>query len=103
MKYKQEQIDLSSIRIDETVDKNRKDRAKWRKAMQSYCDRQQSNGRADMHGWCACGYMDFCNYCNGGDMAKACVDGIEEMCHERGISIDYSRTDYEKQLEELEQ
>ena len=34
MKYKQEQMDLSSIRIDETVNKSRKACAKWRKGMQ---------------------------------------------------------------------
>lgn len=101
MKCVQEQMDLSNIRVDETANKNRKNRSKWRKGMQAYCDRQQINGRADKDGWCACGYMGICYYCNGSDMAKACVDAIEEMCYERGISIDFSRTDYEKQLEEI--
>lgn len=103
MKCVQEQMNLSNIRIDETVNKSRKNRAKWRKGMQAYCDRQQIYGRADKDGWCACGYMGFCYYCNGSDIKKACVDGIEEMCYEKKISIDYSRTDYEKQLEEINQ
>lgn len=102
MKYKQEQIDISKIPIDKTVNKNRKARAKWRNGMQSYCDRQQRNGRAEKDGWCACGYMNFCSYCNGADIAKACVDSIEEMCNEKKISIDYSQTNYERQIKEFE-
>lgn len=101
MKYKQEQIDLSNIYIDEAVSKKRKYRAKWRKGMQAYCDKQHTNGRAGKDGWCACGYMSYCDYCKGSDIAKACVDSIEEECYEKRISIDYSRTDYEKQLEEI--
>mgnify|MGYP006981641193 CR=1 FL=1 len=103
MKCVQEQMDLSNIRVDETANKNRKNRSKWRNGMQAYCDRQQINGRADKDGWCACGYMNMCYYCNGADITKACVDAIEEMCYEKKISIEYSRTDYEKQLKDFEQ
>lgn len=96
-----EQLTLCDMdKIDNT---KRKNRAKWRKGMQSYCDRQQQNGNADMNGWCACGYMDFCNYCNGADFSRACVDSIEEMCNEKLIIIDYSRTDYEQQLKDYEE
>lgn len=95
-----EQLTLCDMdKIDNT---KRQNRTKWRKGMQSYCDRQQQNGNADMNGWCACGYMDFCNYCNGADFSRACVDSIEEMCNKKGIIIDFSRTDYEKQLKEYE-
>lgn len=93
---------LSLCDMDKIDNTKRQNRTKWRKGMQSYCDRQQQNGNADMNGWCACGYMDFCNNCNGADFSRACVDSIEEMCNKKGIIIDYSRTDYEKQLKEYE-
>ena len=105
MKYIQEQLDLSELRVDETVAKKREQRSKWRKGMQEYCDEASVTDRAARTGWCVCGYMTFCDYCKAGprnSYSRACVNALEDMCAERNISIDYGRTDYEKQLEDIE-
>lgn len=105
MKYIQDQIDLSEIRVDETANKNRKLRLKWRKGMQEYCDKASTSDRAERTGYCVCGYMSFCDYCKAGlrnSYSRACVNAIEDMCSEHRISLDYARADYEKQIEEID-
>lgn len=102
MKYEQSQLDLSNVRIDETVNNNRQDRSRWRKGMQAHINRQQQSEIASQTGWCACGYMRFCDYCCDSTLNTACVNAIIEMCEKKGMAIDFSRTDYEQQLEEIE-
>ena len=105
MKYIQQQMDLSDVEIDETASKNRQKRAKWRKGMQSYCDKMSNTKEASITAWCVCGYMSFCDYCDAHKtgFSRACVNAIEDMCEKDRISIDYARTDYEKQLREIEE
>lgn len=105
MREIQEQLDLSEIRVDETVIKHREQRLKWRKGMQEYCDKASTSDRAERTGWCVCGNMIFCDYCKAAvrkTYSRACVNAIEDRCAACNISIDYARTDYEKQLEEIE-
>lgn len=105
MKYIQQQMDLSDVEIDESTSISRQNRVKWRKGMQEYCDKASTSDRAGRTGWCVCGYMSFCDYCeaNKTGYSRACVSAIERMCEKDRISIDYARTDYEKQLREIEE
>lgn len=105
MREIQARLDLSDIRVDETVIKRREQRLKWRKGMQEYCDKTSASDMAARTGWCICGNMLFCDYCKAAvrkTYSRACVNAIEDRCAACNISIDYARTDYEKQLEEIE-
>lgn len=102
MKFEQGQFDLTSVYTDKAVVENRKNRTQWRKGMQAYINKQQQSKRAETTGWCVCGNMTYCDYCNDSTKNTACVNSIIEQAKEQGIAIDYSRKDYEKQLEEIE-
>lgn len=102
MKYSQSQLDLTNVRVDESVTESKRNRSRWRKGMQAYINEQQQSDAAQNTGWCACGYMGFCNYCNDSTINNACVNAIIRMCKGNGTTINFARTDYEKQLEGIE-
>ena len=102
MKYSQGQLDLSNVRVDESVAEHKLNRSHWRKGMQAYINEQQQSDAAQNTGWCVCGYMGFCDFCKDSTVNNACVNAIIDMCKEKGITINFARTDYEKQLEEIE-
>ena len=44
--------------------------------------------------------MGFCDFCKDSTVNNACVNAIIDMRKEKGITINFAQTDYEKQLEE---
>lgn len=102
MKYTQSQLDLSEVSVDETVTENKRKRQRWREGMQAYINKQQQSEVAQNTGWCVCGYMDFCDYCNDTTKNTACVNALIKMCKEHDMTIDFERNDYEKQLKEYD-
>lgn len=74
--------------------------AKWRKALQKYCDEQAREVGKDT-GYCACGNMNYCNLCKDSSKPNPCVKAIKEWCDLRGIKIDYENYDFEKLIERI--
>lgn len=74
---------------------------KWRNKLQEYCDNQAIT-IGNNTGWCVCGNMNFCDYCEHCGKKNGCVKAIVEYCKENHIEIDYTDYDFEKLLEKTE-
>jgi len=74
---------------------------KWRNALQKYCDDMmvKVGGKT---GYCACGCMRYCNYCDG-KQPNECVRAIRELADEKKIEIDWTDYDFEKLIEKVEE
>lgn len=92
------QFDLSSI---EKVKVDKYNKQKWRNKLQEYCD-NQAKTIGDVSGWCVCGNMNFCDYCEHCGKKNGCVKAIVEYCKENHIEINYTDYDFEKLLEKTE-
>ena len=75
---------------------------KWRNALQKYCDEQAYDGDGTSP-YCVCGYMEYCDLCNGAGETNACVKAICELAKKKNINIDYTNYDFENFIEKVEQ
>lgn len=94
-------FDLSNVGKDLSASKKKNDRAKWLRGLQKYCDEQLENGNAGLSGWCACGYMKYCDCCKM-ERTYKCAYAFERYCKENKIAINYADTNYEKFLKSVE-
>lgn len=91
-------MDLSSIPRTKT---QKKTISKiWKIALQSYCD-IVSQTIGENNGYCVCGYMDYCDLCEGADKDLPCVKPILTMAKQKGIKINDKDYNFEKLLEEV--
>lgn len=91
-------MDLSSVQKVKTNKKyiNRK----WRKALQDYCDKE-SLTTGSTTGYCVCGYMEYCDLCEGSDKDLPCVKAILELAKKKKFKINDKDYNFEKLLEDL--
>lgn len=74
---------------------------KWRKALQKYCDDQANLVGGDT-GYCACGNMTYCLFCESSANTNACVRAIKKLAEYRDIKIDYNNYDFKSLIERVE-
>lgn len=91
-------MDLSNIPRVKTEKKNIS--KKWKQALQKYCD-DESLTTGSTTGYCVCGYMEYCDLCEGSDKDLPCVKAILKLSKEKGIEINDKDYNFEKLLEEL--
>lgn len=68
--------------------------------MQEYCD-TQSLETGSRTGYCVCGYMEYCDLCEGGNMELPCVKAILKLAKRKSLKINDKDYNFEKLLEEL--
>lgn len=76
------------------------EKRKWRKALNDYL-LEQANTVGATNGWCVCGNMNYCDYCERTD--KGCYKAIKQSARKLGVRLDYKNYDFEKLLQELEE
>lgn len=91
-------MDLSSIPKVKTK-KKFIDKA-WKESLQEYCD-VQSQTVGSKTGYCVCGYMNYCDLCEGAFKDLPCVKPILELAKKKGLKINDKDYDFEKLLEGL--
>lgn len=91
-------IDLSSVKKVKTEKKYIS--KKWKQALQDYCDKE-SLTTGSMTGYCVCGYMEYCDLCDGSDKDLPCVKSILELAKKKKFKINDKDYNFEKLLEEL--
>lgn len=91
-------MDLSSIPRVKTEKKTIN--KKWKQALQEYCD-TQSLETGSRTGHCVCGYMEYCDLCEGGNMELPCVKAILKLAKRKDLKINDKDYNFEKLLEEL--
>lgn len=94
----QTKMDLSTIPKVKTEKKTIN--KKWKLALQEYCDKE-SLTTGQTNGYCVCGYMEYCDLCEGADKNLPCVKAILKLAKEKNFKIDNEDYDFEKLLEEL--
>ncbi len=95
---KQMKIDLSSIPKVKVEKKSIS--KKWEQALQEYCDKE-SLTTGSMTGYCVCGYMEYCDLCDGSDKDLPCVKAILKLAKEKNYKINDKDFNFEKLLEGL--
>lgn len=96
---RQYKLDLSGIpKEHNTIEYQRR---KWRKAMQEYCD-QMANVVGEVDGYCRCGHMEYCDYCQDPAIKNACVNAMTKLCKKRKIEINYEDFRFTKFIERIE-
>ena len=91
-------MDLSSIPRAKTEKKYIS--RDWKQKLQEYCD-TQSEEVGSKTGYCVCGYMNYCDLCEGADMDLPCVKSILELAKKKGLKINDKDYNFEKLLESL--
>ena len=91
-------MDLSSIQKVKTEKKYIS--KKWKTALQNYCD-LESDDIGSITGYCVCGYMNYCDLCDGMDNNLPCVRAILKLAKEKNIKINDKDYDFKKLLEGL--
>lgn len=71
----------------------------WKRKLQEYCD-EQSQTEGHKNGYCVCGYMEYCDLCEGGDKDLPCVKAIIELAKEKNIKLNDKDFNFEKLLTE---
>ena len=95
---KQMKIDLSTIPKVKVEKKSIS--KKWKQALQEYCDKE-SLTTGSMTGYCVCGYMEYCDLCEGSDKDLPCVKAILELAKKKKFKINDKDYNFEKLLEQL--
>ena len=91
-------IDLSTIpRVKTKIKTISK---KWKQALQDYCD-NESLTTGSTTGYCVCGYMEYCDLCEGSDKDLPCVKSILELAKKKKFKINDKDYNFDKLLEEL--
>lgn len=72
---------------------------KWKQKLQEYCDKQ-SQTEGTKNGYCVCGYMEYCDLCEGGDKDLPCVKPILQLAKKKNIKLNDQDFDFEKLLTE---
>ena len=73
---------------------------KWKNELQKYCDEQRLDVGSTT-GYCVCGYMEYCDLCEGSDRDLPCVKPILQLAKKKGIQINDTDYNFEKLLEKL--
>lgn len=73
-----------------------KQRRRWENGFQRWSDKQFQDGAT---GYGACGYGSMCDYCEDNSYGRPCVRALNDMCREKGTSINYEKTSYEEAWE----
>lgn len=94
----QTKMDLSSIPRAKTEKKYIS--KKWEQALQDYCDKE-SLTTGSTTGYCVCGYMEYCDLCEGSDKDLPCVKAILELAKKKKFKINDKDYNFEKLLEQL--
>lgn len=71
---------------------NKKKKRNWENGFQRWSDNQSSSSDGESFG--CCGWGSMCDYCEDNSCGRPCVRVLNEMCREKGIAIDYEKTDY---------
>lgn len=73
---------------------------KWKQKLQEYCD-NQSLEQGSKTGYCVCGYMSYCDLCEGSNMDLPCVKAILELARKKGYKINDKNYKFDELLGEL--
>lgn len=74
------------------------EKRKWGKALNGYL-LEQSQTVGMTNGWCLCGCMSFCDYCED---VRSCVAAVKKRARELNVELNYKDYDFEKLLREVE-
>lgn len=88
-----EQIDIFGNVVDtkkQVIDNIKRN---WENRFQRWSHKQFHEGR---FGYGACGYGSMCNYCEDNSYGRPCVRALNEMCRTEGITLDYSKDNFEE-------
>ena len=91
-----EQISLfvQAMLSDNLKKKKRNVRRRWGYAFQKWSNDNLTGDGYESYG--CCGYGSMCDWCTDNSYGKPCVRALNAMCREEGITIDYSKRDFEK-------
>ena len=90
-------------KMPKQTDKIKYQKQKWRNKLQEYCDKEAYSDENQCSAWCKCGYMSYCDYCNGAGKTNACVKAIFDLLKEKKVcNIDYNNYDFKTFLEKVE-
>lgn len=73
---------------------NDKQKKSWENGFQRWSNKQFDEHPHDQPLGC-CGWGSMCDYCEDNSYGRPCVRALNEMCRTNGISIDYSKRNYE--------
>ena len=96
----QQQFDFLPEKQKIEPDKYKKQ--KWRNALQKYCDKEADTS-GPYTGYCICGYMRYCDYCEGAGKTNACVKAICEFCKENNVPVNYEDFNFEEFIGNIEE
>ena len=71
----------------------KKQKRNWENAFQSWSNRNSQDGKTAL-GSCGNGYI--CDWCSDQCYGRPCVRALNTMCKEKGLSIDYTKRNFEE-------
>ena len=87
-----EQIALYAVTEKPKPKIDDKKKRNWENGFQRWSDREFQNGST---AYGSCGYGSMCDYCEDNSYGRPCVRALNEMCREKGVTIDYDNRNYE--------
>ena len=90
---KEKQIDIFGNAVD-VKPKTDKKKRKWENGFQRWSNNEGMNNPTSSTG--KCGYGSMCYSCEDNTYGRPCVRALNEMCREKGITIDYEKKTYEE-------
>lgn len=70
-----------------------KEKRNWENAFQRWSDSQSHDSLTSIG---VCGYGAMCDYCEDNSYGRPCIRALNELCRTRGITINYSKRDFEE-------
>lgn len=88
-----EQYDIFGNIAEPPKKKIDKARRNWENGFQKWSDKEAQDGTNSLG---ICGYGSMCDYCGDNTYGRPCVRALTAMCRDKGIIIDYAKSNYEE-------
>ena len=88
------QIAFIDFAPKDNTEKNKKRR--WENGFQKWSNEGMQGAKSYNDYYGVCGTSNICDYCTDNSKGRPCVRALNAMCRDKGISLDYNKSNYEE-------